>query len=277
MRGIHKTIGVLLATSLAPILVGVAEARKGKIGCCTFDTKDELEIAVDIQVARHIDEFGYSYDVEVLPDSRQPLSSFVVFFLNTGVHVLGGTSSTGKKPTSVKTSELNTVPWGKSVRVGWLPGRPGIARGGHETFELCANSPPKITDFYYEGRAGSIQCTCEFGGQLTGYSDLTPYGAGRVGKTLGPGTYPSNRHEYIVALKRQFDEARKLGWVRSTDAAKEIEEALGNIQIEMQRGLWYKTTIPVFLAKLKDMKNNKQINAETYYLLSVNLEVIAGK
>lgn len=51
---------------------------------------------------------------------------------------------------------------------------------------------------------------------------------------------------------------------------------MGNIQTEMQRGLWYKTTIPVFQARLKDMKNNKQISAEVYYLLSINLEVMAG-
>jgi len=260
--------------SLFAIHSGVAQARQGSYGCCKFETRDELEISVEPGATHEKEIFRYTYSVVNLPSSHQGLFRFSVIFLNTGVEILGGGSSFGQTPAFPKPSTLQSAARGKAAKVGWA--MPAIAPGKGATFEFSANSAPVITDYYYEGDARRPRCSCEESGNLPGYDDLTPYGPGRVGKTLGPGTYPSNRHEYIVALKKQFAEARKLGWVRSTDAAKEIEEAFGNIQTEMQRGLWYKTTIPVFLAKLKDMKNNKQINAETYYLLSVNLDVMAG-
>jgi hypothetical protein len=274
----QKTIVFVFTTAfLVVALTGVANAMKGKAGCCTFETKDELEISVDFQATCEKGIHKFTYGVTNLPTSQQALGLFDVIFFGTGVEIFGGTSSFGGKPAFPSPSTLSSGKRGKPARVGWAFFSRPVAPGQAAMFEFTSNAAPVVTDYYFEGKAASVECTCEQGGPLSGYSDLTPYGPGKVGKTLGPGTYPSNRHEYIVALKRQFDEARKLGWVRSTDAAKEIEEALGNIQTEMQRGLWYKTTIPVFQAKLKDMKNNKQINAETYYLLSVNLEVIAGK
>lgn len=149
-------------------------------------------------------------------------------------------------------------------------------------FEIVSSNPPGIVDFYAEGDAPPPRFPGFSApeGPIPGYDDLTAYGPGVVGRTLGPVEPPRNLipavfTEYLLESMR---EATSLGWLRNQGLVRSIEAKLTNARAAFVRG-----NDGAGLNLLRALQNEleaqkgKGVSEEGYALLVYNYRYFIGK
>ncbi|MBI5380030.1 MAG: hypothetical protein HZA23_07780 [Nitrospirae bacterium] len=112
---------------------------------------------------------------------------------------------------------------------------------------------------------------------IPGYDDLTPYGPGVVGRTIGPVQPPATFIplvflDYLVSLKR---EAFSLGWIKNKGLEQSLDAKLESARAALQRGQ-PKTAQNALGALLNEVEaqQGKGLTGEAYGLLNYNVQYL---
>ncbi len=115
---------------------------------------------------------------------------------------------------------------------------------------------------------------------IPGYDDLTPYGPGIVGRTIGPVQQPATLIplvflDYIVSLKH---EAFRLGWITNKGIEQSLDAKLESAKAALQRGQ-PQTAGNVLGALLNEIEaqKGKALTNEAYGLLWYNVQYLLDR
>ncbi len=190
----------------------------------TFETRDKIALSVDIKLTVVNEMYFYKY---VLLNGQSAKQSVYKFEIHLSDSIDVDTQETPNNWEGVVFDEGRTlIRW--RAGVDDLTGkfkdilRPQSSRDG---FSLSAAVPPGIVDYYAEGWAPfpSFQ-EGEATDSIPGYTDLTPYGPGVVGKTIGPVQQPnlSSMTAFLETLISYTHRSVTLGWL-GNDKTRERE------------------------------------------------------
>ncbi|MBI5892184.1 MAG: hypothetical protein HZB79_00780 [Deltaproteobacteria bacterium] len=152
-----------------------------------------------------------------------------------------------------------------------------LAPGGSVTgFSYITPTLPGIMDYYAEGLAPIPEVSCEFDEPIPGYDDLTPYGPGVVGKTIGPTAPPADFEpidflNYIINMKH---ETFSLGWIPNKGIEQSLDVKLNAAKKKIEVGD-IKTAQNILSAFLNELEaQKKHLTSEAYGLLRYNVEYL---
>jgi hypothetical protein len=168
--------------------------------------------------------------------------------------------------------------------------KPGSSLSG---FSFRSASIPGIISFYAEGEHRLPKFEPGMAtDSIPGYSDLTPYGPGVVGKTVGPilPADPFVAMAFLDTLISYKHDAASLGWVGQEGFVKQLDEKLDQSRDQLTKGhiKQARDKVEEFLKKLEneakktekdqDKKNDKKwVTSEGYALLKFNAEYLIEK
>ena len=198
----------------------------------TLEPGNKIETAVMIAIEKKDSlAFRYAYSVH---SSRQSLQKVWQFYIISGVAKTSITEAHNPARWELGVPEQNNL-----VELRWgTPGGNEIAPG--ETlsgFSFDGEGVPGIVDYYAEGYHNVPQWPGPVEeDSIPGYDDLTPYGPGIVGKTVGPVEPPdlsvmTSILDTLISYKHQ---CLTLGWLKDDKAHKEDCDDM------MKERNWYK-------------------------------------
>ena len=220
---------VLCATISAILFIGGLKAQ-------TFQTRDKVNLTVDFNLTVVGQAYNYNYS---LTNGVGAKESVYVFDLRIPNNIRMFNMNA---PTSWKKVFFSDAPevirWHAEVdhKTGHFkhPLVPGTTLSG---FFFSSSSLPGIVTYYSEGWAPApVFEEGEATDSIPGYSDLTPYGPGIVGKTVGPVEPPdlsvmTSILDTLISYKHQ---CLTLGWLKDDKAHKEDCDEM------MKERNWYK-------------------------------------
>ena len=149
---------------------------------------------------------------------------------------------------------------------------------------------PGIADYYAVGDASLPRCpegmAVDF---IPGYHDLTLYGPGIVGKTIGSTPPPADFKpieflDYIISMKH---EAFSLGWVKNKGIENSLDVKLNNAKKKIEQGniIAAKNILNAFINEVEaqgcetyqNCPEGKHLTPEAYALLKYNVQYLIGK
>jgi len=229
----------------------------------------------------------YAYQLANLAESKQKVWQFYVLTRVPGSHLANIRSTKYWGAGVPERDSIASVRWGTATDNDIAPGE---SRDG---FSFESPSPPGIVDYYAEGyhklpsfREGMAPDS------IPGYDDLTPYGPGIVGKTVGPVLppepfVPMTFLDTIASYKHQ---AAALGWVGQEGFLRQLDEKLDQARDQLSKGhiKQARDKVEEFVKKLEneakktekdqDKKNDKKwVRSEGYALLKFNAEYLIEK
>ncbi len=123
---------------------------------------------------------------------------------------------------------------------------------------------------------------------IPGYDDLTPYGPGIVGKTVGPVLPPTPfvALAFLDTLTSYKHQAFALGWIKNRGIVQSLDAKLDNAKRQLQRNnkTAARNILRAFLNEVEALwkgeehpYGGKQITSEAYALLKFNAEYLISK
>ncbi len=268
---------------VAFVVFGVAKAQ-------VFEPGNKIRLEVrSIITKESADQFSYEYSVRSRAESEQSVWIFKIIFDVQPDSVARLFSVQGWwAPVIPVEAPRFWVSYGAPENVRISPGQ--VKRG----FGLTIVSIPGITDYYAEGYApppawqGSVAEDT-----IPGYDDLTPYGPGIVGKTVGPVLPPDpfmplSFLDTLLSYARQSAQLGWLGRIRDDDCdederpddgvVRNIENRLQKARRELVRGDSVKARRElVKLVRKVDRlqrRGERVMTSEAYALLKYNTEYV---
>ena len=248
----------------------------------------ELRNRVDVKVSAEVrDDLDrnlqvYRYQISNSQAAAQKVWNFQLIMQTDGL-VQDVVAPPGWARPSLKakgtghTADLRAV-----ARANWsAPEKARIVPGATLTgFEATATaSLPGIVDYYAEGYARPPQLPPGkvSPGPIPGYDDVTPYGPGVVGRTIGPVSLdnPFSPVEFVDHLISLKDEAVELDWIRNAGFIQGLDARLEavNIALLAQRDNIARDTLRALLGEFEQQRG-KAITPEAYGLLKYNIEYL---
>ncbi len=188
--------------------------------------KIRLDFRVLVEYRAETGEFHYQYVISNRTSSAQSLSQFWVLAPNSP-HVTQIQNVAHWFKVDVNQNKDTTwIQWGADSAAAV---RPGQSEGD---FSFWSNSRPGIVTYYAEGwtpEPDVDEGQLDSLGRIPGYNDLTPYGGGIVGKTVGPlpistGSQVGDFLDTLISYKHQ---SVALGWLRDDNTRKrDCEEVM---------------------------------------------------
>jgi hypothetical protein len=273
----RKYITTLL---LLQMLATPCLAKTGTYQNCIYQTADEVDAVVNASAAKPLSsvEYQYHYILISLPSSRQSIFMFNIIISDvTRINAMAGPPA-WMAPVKIPPQSDAALFLGRYPRVDWgtwaieTEIRPGASLSG---YAVTSDDLPGIIDYYLEGFTPLPECP---GGMavdfIPGYDDLTPYGPGVVGRTIGPVQPPATFIplvflDYISSLKQ---EAFKLGWIKNKGIEESLDAKLESAKAALQRGQ-PKTASNALNALLNEVEaqQGKGLTSEAYGLLKYNV------
>jgi len=229
----------------------------------------------------------YAYQVTNHRDSRQKVWQFYVMTAVPARYVEKIHSAEHWGAGMPQEDSIASVRWGTATDYDIVPGE---SRGG---FSFESPSPPGIVDYYAEGYHNPPSFPEGMApDSIPGYDDLTPYGPGIVGKTVGPVLPPDPfvTRDFLDTLASYKHQAAALGWVGQDVFLNQLDEKLDQARDQLAKGHTKQAIDKVqeFLKKIEheakktekdqDKKNDKKwVTSEGYALLKFNAEYLIEK
>jgi len=252
------------------------------------ELRNKIRIVVRASIMRLLNDVTYSYALSSLLESQQKVWQFWVIFKVPKDSVKNVSTISGWRVATPEVERTVSIRWGSP---GSADISPGESRGG---FIVESIMPAGVVDYYAEGYApppaweGSVAEDT-----IPGYDDLTPYGPGIVGKTVGPFLPPDpfaslNFLDTLLSYTRQ---SAALGWLgrdRDDDCddderpddgvVRNIENRLQKARRELVRGDSVKARRElVKLVRKVDRlhrRGERVMTSEAYALLKYNTEYL---
>jgi hypothetical protein len=239
-----------------------------------FETGNKINIKVNVNVTGEIFRLiKYNYDVLSLPESQQNVNDFRVIFKFKPDSILERYKmSEWWGPYVLDNDTLSWIGWGASDNANIKP------NNSLSGFGFLTRYLPGITDYYAEGDHPIP--SFEYGMApdfIPGYDDLTPYGPGIVGKTVGPVLTPDPfiALAFLDTLASYKHQALDLGWIDNQGIATSLDQKLENIKKQLEKGKT-KQAINMLNAFLNEVEaqKDKHLTSEAYALLKYNAEYL---
>jgi hypothetical protein len=161
---------------------------------------------------------------------------------------------------------------------------PGSTMSG---FAFSSTFLPGIIEYYTEGYHEPPSFPeGEAPDFVPGYTDLTPYGPGVVGKTIGPTAPPVDFKplDFLNNIINMKHEAFKLGWIKNEGTLKSLDAKLDNAKKDIEKGNTRpaKNTLKAFIneveaqgcASFENCPAGKHLTSEAYGLLKYNVQYL---
>lgn len=165
----------------------------------------------------------------------------------------------------------NWVSWGSDSIHEIAPGKI------EKDFSFTSVVLPGITEYYAEG-AHKIPSFDEGMAQdsIPGYDDLTPYGSGIIGKTVGPVLIKYNN--ILDSLVTYNSQSFNLGWIKTQLIKDKYNNYLTNAKTSLQQNKF--VLARCYLQNILtgvDKDSSSTIKSEAYALLRYNAEYLLAK
>jgi hypothetical protein len=237
----------------------------------TFETRNKIDLKVGFSLSIINQAYNYNYS---LMNGTAAQESVCVF----NIHLL----------TNVPISNLNApLNWRKVVftkapqLVRWIAHvdlGPGVSQSGFSF--SSSNSLPGILIYYSEGWAPApVFEEGEATDSIPGYTDLTPYGPGVVGKTVGPVTVPSPfvPLNFLDTLTSYTTQSRTLGWIKDQTTANKYLGYFSSARTKLvQHDSVGARTILLQVLHDVNIDSTASISSEAYALLRFNTEYLVN-
>ncbi|MBI3789235.1 MAG: hypothetical protein HY276_13400 [Ignavibacteriales bacterium] len=187
-----------------------------------FEAGNKIDVRIFPTIAATSNGYSYHYTISNGDTAHQEIDEFSISPLGR-VSIIQLTSGSDWEVVLFNEEEM-LVRWlakPKEEEVGYINAiKPRSSRGG---FSFVSNGLPSIVIYYAEGDhplpIGEVD-------SIPGYTDLTPFGPGVVGKTVGPAIVtipfvPLSFLDTLISYKRQ---SNVLGWLGSKKEDEKNEE-----------------------------------------------------
>ncbi len=239
-----------------------------------FEAGNKISVKVNAAISK--DSQGliqYDYTIRSLPESQQNVWNFMIIFKFNPDSILQTFQIPGWwRPDVPDDDTLSWVSWS-------APDQHEISPGDSLSgFGFVSNLLPGITDFYAEGYTPPpyYEGAAEEG-PIHGYDDLTPYGPGIVGKTVGP-VLPSEPFlpiAFLDTLISYTHQAYDLGWIKNQKVVKHLDKTFEHAKKRLEKGS-IPRAIKALRASVKRVETRKKrhLTSEAYALLRFNTEYL---
>ncbi|HJW82110.1 MAG TPA: hypothetical protein VJ396_07685 [Acidiferrobacterales bacterium] len=240
-------ISLALVLTLAPTTLLAADE---------FEPRNRIDVHVTAKVSYKSKEntFTYRYTVANGKDAKQSVWRLRVSMPDEGLAGEISRPDGWFKPRYTPKG----MGWNPALRslafVSWASQPPFHIAPGQKEKGFSFNSTaslPGIVDYYVEGYAPPPKFPPGGApdGPIPGYDDLTPYGPGVVGRTIGPvkppaPLIPAVFVDYLIGM---VEEATRLGWIRDKETRHSLLVDLKEAKAALLRG-----DIKAARKKLKD-------------------------
>lgn len=268
-----------------------SHAGSGNYKGCYYETRDEVVSIISAMVSENIKIFEYDYRLINDSQSKQSIWLFDVIIPVENIIDSADFPAGWREPgwSGKKLHGLAMPPYS----VGWIAQegnvmKPSLTQTGFIFRTLFGL--PGITNYYIEGYAPLPICEEELeeGDEtIPGYHDLTPYGPGVVGKTLGPTAPPADFKpvEFLDYIIRMKHEAYSLGWIKSKGIEQSLDAKLDNARKKLAEGKTAvaKEILKAFVNEVEAQgcetyeKCSKHLTSEAYALMKYNAEYLIGR
>ncbi len=258
------------------ILLGLNANFHIVFGQGTFELRNKIDLTVQavVNLSGQNLLYGYKYTLHSLPTSEQNLWRFLLISKDT-TSVVGLTNPQGwfKVIPHIDKSELElTIDWGSPSAKGTKPGET------ERDLSFSSKSLPGICTYYAEGYAPPPSFEPGMApDSIPGYEDLTPYGPGIVGQTIGPVLPPDPfvTVDFVDTLASYKHQAFTLGWINNQGIVNSLDAKLDNAKKHLEKGK-ITPAINVLQAFINEVEaqNGKKLTNEAYALLKFNAEFL---
>jgi hypothetical protein len=248
----------------------------------TLILRNRIELRVILNIERTGSTITYNYTLENGEKAQQSIWKFWLL-CSSRLALTNHRAPTGWRAGSGLEGNLMIISWGS-------PGDRDIAPNSSLAgFSIEISGIPGITDYYAEGYAPPPSFPEGMApDSIPGYDDLTPYGPGIVGKTVGPVLPPTPfvALAFLDTLISYKHQAFALGWIKNQGIVQSLDAKLDNAKRQLQRNntTAARNTLQAFLNEVealwKDEEHpygGKQITSEAYALLKFNAEYLVSK
>ena len=202
-------------------------------GPYTPGNRIQLVLNVSVKYGDENDGFCYQFMISDQASSAQSLSQFWVLAPNSPQVTKVQNVADWFRVDVNQVNDTTWIQWGADSAAAI---RPGQTEGG---FSFWSDSPPGIVRYYAEGwtpEPDVDESQLDSLGRIVGYNDLTPYGGGITGKTIGPVpiSFPFVGGAFLDTLISYKHQCLTLGWLKDDKAHKEDCDEM------MKERNWYK-------------------------------------
>ena len=261
-----------LYTSIAISLFVIALSAQ------TFETRNKIDLKVGFRLTVTNQTYNYNYSLTNGPTAQESVYVFNLRLL-TNVPISNLSAPLNwRKVLFTKAPQL--VRWHAHVddeTDRWKDALgAGISRNGFSF--SSSNSLPGILIYYSEGWAPAPVFEEGMATDIIpGYSDLTPYGPGVVGKTIGPITVPNPFVPILDTLSSNTNQSRALGWIKDDATANKYLGYFTSTKTKLvQSDSVGARTVLLQVLKDVDIDSTASLSSEAYALLRFNTEYLAN-
>jgi hypothetical protein len=218
--------------------------------------------------------FSYNYILTNKPTSEQRIWVFAIFtriYRDSISKIISSSWDYGIP----KNEPYASVRWTPSDDVDLLPD------SSADGFGIIGKGLPCIVDAYAEGYHEPPSFPDGMATDIIpGYSDLTPYGPGVVGKTIGPVTVPNPfvPLNFLDTLSNYTTQSRLLGWIKDDATANKYLGYFSSAKTYLQQNniTSTRTTLQRVLQDV-NVDSTSHITIEAYALIRYNTEYLLEK
>jgi hypothetical protein len=233
--------------------------------------RNQIQLGIYISAIKGDTSYTYNYQLRNGGSSQQSIWQFwLITPPDAAISMVG--SPIGWHSANRIIDNQRLVEWGT---VNAFQISPGSSLGGSS---LRASSPPGIVRYYSEGYAPPpIWPDGMAEDSIPGYTDLTPYGPGVVGTTVGPATsrlqiYPTALIDTIVSFVYQ---SRSLGWIASQSVAEKYTGMFSRTKTDLVQGhvALAKSRIDSILQEI-NTDSATTVGSQAYVLIRFNADYL---
>ncbi len=238
----------------------------------SFDAGNKIDLNVSTTVVTQSASFLYKYSVESLATSEQDVWMFWIVTSDSNRTFLAGNIPGWDTPIVHVEDGLEFIQWAGPKELGIKPGEQT------DLFSFQSVMTPGFCTFYAEGYHPAPSFEPGMApDSIPGYEDLTPYGPGIVGKTVGPVLPPAPfvTVDFVDTLASYKHQAFALGWINNQGIVNSLDAKLDNAKKHLEKGK-ITPAINVLQAFINEVEaqNGKKLTSEAYALLKFNAEFL---
>jgi hypothetical protein len=251
----------------------------------TIEPRNKIAVVIQFHLSKTpVGSLKYGYSVLNSVESKQDVWKFRVVFSCPRDSITKSFSIPGWWGPDMPTD-------GPPYWVSWTSPKENMIKPGNKLIglELETRLLPGITDYYAEGYDPPPSFPEGMApDSIPGYDDLTPYGPGIVGKTVGPVLPPTPfvALAFLDTLTSYKHQAFALGWIKNQGIVQSLDAKLDNAKAQLNRNnkTAARNTLQAFLNEVEALwkgeehpYGGKQITSEAYALLKFNAEYLVSK
>jgi hypothetical protein len=243
----------------------------------TIDPGNRIQLIVNARVSKDPSQrYSYSYSVHSLTQSQQTVGDFRVVFSPPNDSISQAATVQGWDTPGIPSGTgrpFNYIMW-------WAPIvnqiQPGNTTAG---FAYITTQLPGICDYYAEGNHAFPWFPEGMADDsIPGYDDLTPYGPGIVGKTVGPVTSLSSLPALglLDSLNSYVTQSRTYGWIVNQSTSDKYTNYFNTVRSQL-----FQANISGALATLQTVltsanaDSTTMLTSDAYALIRYNCEFLS--